>query len=151
MAAAMALMESPAIILAVLLGQPAASSVPCRPGWQTSCRRGTLKTVPARRRHLLHESPTDGAQLLLLWRDAGRHADRRQGEAVLALFPVDLSGGHAVFFLLDMGPTAPANWPQLAVPRPGCWSTPSLGPLLHASLALGLACCSGSSRATARC
>jgi hypothetical protein len=62
-----------------------------------------------------------------------------QGEAVLAPFSVDLFKGMLSFFLLDMGLTAARQLAQLGRPSPWLLVYAVAGPLLHASLALGLA------------
>lgn len=149
MAAAMALMESPAIILAVLLanrlrqrsavaqtgvvhagvgvlalgGAPAPGSAP------NSVSLGQL----------LHEAFTDGAQLLLLGAMVVGMLTGAQGEAMMAPFSVDLFKGMLAFFLLDMGLTAARQLAQLGRPSPLLLLYAVAGPLLHASLALGLA------------
>ena len=144
MAAAMALMESPAIILAVLLAnrlRQQSAVVPA--GGVVMAGNGTLalSAGPARvpLGHLLHESFTDGAQLLLLGAMLIGMLTGAQGEAVLAPFSVDLFKGMLSFFLLDMGLTAARQLAQLGRPSPWLLVYAVAGPLLHASLALGLA------------
>jgi len=90
MAAAMALMESPAIILAIFLANRAKSSV--------NQTKHTMKVGK-----LLHESFTDGAQLLLLGAMVIGMISGPDGQKVMAPFSVDLFKGMLAFFLLDMG------------------------------------------------
>lgn len=145
MAAAMALMESPAIIMAVVLANslrqkvatsplPAATSGPTMalqqppqcPGW------GIGK--------ILHESFTDGAQLLLLGSMAIGLLTGETGKAAMQPFSADLFKGMLSFFLLDMGLTAARNLPQIRHQSPWLLAYAVLVPLAHAALALGLAC-----------
>jgi hypothetical protein len=90
MAAAMALMESPAIILAIFLANRAKSSV-------------SQSKQPMKVGKLLHESFTDGAQLLLLGAMLIGIISGPDGQKVMAPFSVDLFKGMLAFFLLDMG------------------------------------------------
>ena len=136
MAAAMALMESPAIILAVMLANRLRQQAAQTP-------QGQWATGPAPQRvslgHLLHESLTDGAQLLLLGAMLIGVLTGDKGQAVMAPFSVDLFKGMLSFFLLDMGLTAARQLAQLGRPSPWLLVYALAGPLLHASLALGLA------------
>ncbi len=125
MAAAMALMESPAIVMAVVLAnyvrrQALHSGVPAR---------GTL-------RHVLHESLTDGAQLLLLGAMAIGMATGASGEAVMKPFSVDLFKGMLAFFLLDMGLQAARNVGGLKGQSAWLFVYAVAAPLAHAGLAL---------------
>lgn len=143
MAAAMALMESPAIILAVLMAnalrQKAASQATSPVGGaQVSAVDQSANLPPLRK--VLHESLTDGAQLLLLLGamlvglvsgDAGKEA--------MQPFSGDLFKGMLAFFLLDMGLMTARNLPQLRGQSPWLMAYAVLGPLTHATLALGLA------------
>jgi hypothetical protein len=90
MAAAMALMESPAIILAIFLANRAKSSM-------------SQSKQPLKVGKLLHESFTDGAQLLLLGAMLIGIISGPDGQKVMAPFSVDLFKGMLAFFLLDMG------------------------------------------------
>jgi hypothetical protein len=130
MAAAMALMESPAIILAVVL----ANSLRQKGGVATA---GATGAVPLSK--ILHESFTDGAQLLLLGAMAIGMATGEAGQAVMAPFSVDLFKGMLAFFLLDMGLMAARNMGELKKQSSWLLAYALLGPLVHAALALGLA------------
>jgi uncharacterized protein len=142
MAAAMALMESPAIIMAVVFanalrqkaepqvvmvgnGMAAAGSGPSRPGVSVG--------------KILHESFTDGAQLLLLGAMVVGLITGDVGKAAMQPFSGDLFKGMLCFFLLDMGLMAVRNLPQVKGKSPVLIAYAILGPLVHASLALCMA------------
>jgi len=125
MAAAMALMESPAIIVAVLMANIA--------------RRkdgGAASSPPLPK--ILHESLTDGAQLLLLGAMVVGLITGDAGEAAMKPFSVDLFKGMLAFFLLDMGLMAARNMGQLAGRSLWLAVYALAAPLAHAMLALGL-------------
>lgn len=125
MAAAMALMESPAIILAVVLAN-----------WVRQ-RQGAATTSPSMGK-ILHESVTDGAQLLLLGAMLIGLLTGASGEAVMKPFSVDLFKGMLAFFLLDMGLLAARNLGSLKGKSAWLLAYALLAPLVHASMALGL-------------
>lgn len=123
MAAAMALMESPAIILAILLANRARASAT---GEQTSM--GMAK--------ILHESFTDGAQLLLLGSMLVGLISGESGQKIMAPFSIDLFKGMLSFFLLDMGLMAAKNFEGLKGKPPITLLYAIGSPLVHASMAL---------------
>lgn len=125
MAAAMALMESPAIILAVVL----ANLVRKREG------AATTSTSMGK---ILHESVTDGAQLLLLGAMLIGLLTGGAGEAVMKPFSVDLFKGMLAFFLLDMGLLAARNLGSLKGKSAWLLAYAIFGPLVHAGMALCL-------------
>lgn len=130
MAAAMALMESPAIILAILLANKA--RVASNPAAQSV---GMSK--------ILHESFTDGAQLLLLGAMVVGMLSGDVGQKIMAPFSIDLFKGMLAFFLLDMGIQAAKNFDGLKG-KPPITVIYALGsPLVHASLALFLSTLAG--------
>ena len=145
MAAAMALMESPAIILAVLLANrlrqrtTVARTGVVQAGAGVLALGGAPAPNPVSLGQLLHEAFTDGAQLLLLGAMVVGVLTGAEGEAMMAPFSVDLFKGMLAFFLLDMGLTAARQLAQLGRPSPLLLLYAVAGPLLHASLALGLA------------
>lgn len=149
MAAAMALMESPAIILAVLLANRLRQGAAVAQPGVVQAGAGVLALggapTPSSASHsvplgkLLHEAFTDGAQLLLLGAMVVGMLTGEKGEAMMAPFSVDLFKGMLAFFLLDMGLTAARQLAQLGRPSPFLLVYAVAGPLLHASLALGLA------------
>ena len=142
MAAAMALMESPAIILAVVLAnslrQKQASGGVLKAGGGVAL--GSLATPHgASVGKILHESFTDGAQLLLLGAMVIGLITGEAGQEAMAPFSVDLFKGMLAFFLLDMGLMAARNLPQVKGQSPVLIAYAVIGPLVHAGLALGLA------------
>ncbi len=142
MAAAMALMESPAIILAVVLAnslrQKQASGVVSQ-GGGAAALAGTAEHHGASVGKILHESFTDGAQLLLLGAMVIGLITGEAGQEAMAPFSVDLFKGMLAFFLLDMGLMAARNLPQVKGQTPVLIAYAVLGPIVHAALALGVA------------
>jgi hypothetical protein len=142
MAAAMALMESPAIILAVVLAnslrQKQASGVLSQ-GGGAAALASTAAPYGASVGKILHESFTDGAQLLLLGAMVIGLITGEAGQEAMAPFSVDLFKGMLAFFLLDMGLMAARNLPQVKGQSPVLIAYAVLGPIVHAALALGLA------------
>jgi hypothetical protein len=128
MAAAMALMESPAIIMAVLL----ANLVRRRQGATAAAANpGPLSKV-------MHEALTDGAQLLLIGAMLVGVLSGESGKAAMQPFAGDLFKGMLAFFLLDMGLLAARNMAGLKSQPPLLIAYAIGAPLLHASMALGL-------------
>lgn len=125
MAAAMALMESPAIILAILLANKARAL-------------STKSTQPVGMSKVLHESFTDGAQLLLLGAMVVGLVSGDDGQRIMAPFSIDLFKGMLAFFLLDMGLMAAKNFDGIKGKPPITIFYGIAGPLVHAALALGL-------------
>jgi len=124
MAAAMALMESPAIILAIILANKARLS--------NSGGASQGKSISK----ILHESFTDGGQILLLGSMLVGYLSGDAGHKVMAPFSIDLFKGMLSFFLLDMGLQAAKSFGYLK-------NTPKLtlvyglvAPFAHASIAL---------------
>ena len=161
MAAAMALMESPAIILAVMLANAlrqrqavpathAAQMVGVSPsGAATLPGPGSLgasgsATAGQAGPHLsvgkiLHESFTDGTQLLLLGAMVIGLVTGDAGKAAMQPFSGDLFKGMLCLFLLDMGLSTARNLPAVRKQSPWLLAYAVLGPLVHAGLALALA------------
>ena len=144
MAAAMALMESPAIILAVVLANwtrqqarktefAAVGSLPAQASSQTPLKK------------ILHEALTDGTQLLLLGAMLIGVITGEKGAAAMQPFAVDLFKGMLAFFLLDMGLLAARNMAGLRGLSLWLLVYALCGPLVHASLALLLAWLTGAS------
>jgi len=129
MAAAMALMESPAIILAIVLANKARKSMATNPAEKNGAV-GISK--------ILHESFTDGAQLLLLGSMVVALVSGDAGQKLMAPFSIDLFKGMLSFFLLDMGLMAARNMKGLKG-KPTITLLYAIGsPLTHALLALVL-------------
>lgn len=135
MAAAMALMESPAIIMAVLLANRLRQQAGQTEDGHTPTPLGKI----------LHESFTDGAQLLLLGAMLIGLLTGEAGKAAMAPFSVDLFKGMLAFFLLDMGLMTARNLGGLKGKSPWLLAYAILAPLAHAALALGLASLVGAS------
>lgn len=130
MAAAMALMESPAIILAVVLANHARQQAATGFGPGHSASSG----APLGR--ILHESLTDGAQLLLIGAMLIGVITGDDGQAAMKPFSVDLFKGMLAFFLLDMGLLAARNMGKLKGQSAWLLVYAVVGPLLHAGIAL---------------
>jgi uncharacterized protein len=128
MAAAMALMESPAIIMAVLFANQ------LRQQQAAVTERGPLPVGK-----LLHESLTDGAQRLLLGSMVVGLLTGDAGKAAMQPFSGDLFKGMLAFFLLDMGLLAARNLPQVRGKSPWLIAYAVVGPIIHAGIALLLA------------
>jgi hypothetical protein len=126
MAAALALMESPAIIFAVLLAN-----------WVRARAHPGQETFSIGR--VLHESFTDGGQLLLLGAMVIGLITGATGQAAMQPFAGDLFKGMLAFFLLDMGLVAARNMRELRGRSPWLLTYAIVGPLVHAALALILA------------
>jgi hypothetical protein len=129
MAAAMALMESPAIILAIMLANKARVSMQAN---------STTQQEPAGISKILHESFTDGAQLLLLGSMVVALVSGDSGQKLMAPFSIDLFKGMLAFFLLDMGLMAARNFKGLRGKPPITLLYAIGSPLSHALLALAL-------------
>ena len=145
MAAAMALMESPAIVMAVLLANLVRKREAAGRSSQ-GAQRATPAAAPAAGTPIgtiLHESLTDGAQLLLLGAMLVGILTGATGEAAMKPFSVDLFKGMLAFFLLDMGLLAARNMGQLRGKSAWLLGYAIGGPIVHAALALGLAWLTG--------
>lgn len=127
MAAAMALMESPAIILAIVLANKARAAM---------STGSSSKNEPTGISKILHESFTDGAQLLLLGSMVVALVSGDSGQRLMAPFSIDLFKGMLAFFLLDMGLMAARNFKGLRGKPPITLLYAIGSPLSHALLAL---------------
>ena len=141
MAAAMALMESPAIIMAVVLAnrlrKPAAMGLAAR-GHGAPVLGAHQEKPPSALGKILHESLTDGAQLLLLGAMVVGLISGDAGKAAMQPFTGELFKGMLSFFLLDMGLMAACNVAQLKDKSAALLAYAVVAPVVHASLALGL-------------
>ncbi len=100
MTVAMVLMESPAIIMAVLL----ASLVRSQEAKRTSLAAGATHTEPGLSlKKVLHEAFTDGAHLLLIGSLVIGFVTGAEGKKIMEPFVVDIFKGILAFFLLEMG------------------------------------------------
>jgi hypothetical protein len=123
MAIALVLMESPAIIMAVLL----ANSLRAQAGGHT--------TGPSVK-HILHESFTDGAHLLLLGAMAIGFLSGDADQAMMQPFSGDLFKGMLAFFLLDMGLQVARSFKEARANSTALMVYASVSPFVHAGIAL---------------
>lgn len=130
MAVAMVIMESPAIIMAVLLANSLRHAQGAEPGQAAG--------VPSISK-ILHESFTDGAHLLLLGSMAIGYLSGDAGKAMMQPFSGDLFKGMLAFFLLDMGLMVARNFRDARKASAVLLAYAGVGPLVHAGLALLLA------------
>ena len=130
MAAAMALMESPAIVLAVVLANHARLKAAAVAG-PTAASNTSMGSV-------LHEALTDGAQLLLLGAMLIGVITGESGQAAMKPFSVDLFKGMLAFFLLDMGLLTARNMGKLKGQSVWLLVYAIAAPLVHAGIALVL-------------
>lgn len=103
MAAAMALMESPAIVFAVFMANHVRRRMNSRAGTNLAERgeKSLLGSNPPLGK-ILHEALTDGAQLLLLGAMLIGLMTGEAGQSAMKPFSVDLFKGMLAFFLLDI-------------------------------------------------
>lgn len=143
MTVALVIMESPAIVVAVMLANmlrhaPASTMVLSPSGGAAVPLAGGSGGIPSLGK-ILHESFTNGAHLLLLGAMAIGYLSGDAGSAVMAPFSSDLFKGMLAFFLLDMGLMVARNFGSVRGQSPVLIAYAILGPLVHASIALALA------------
>ena len=126
MAAAMALMESPAIIIAIYFGN--------RASMYDKKEKNKVPTVV-----LIKDSLKDGAQLLLIGAMIVGFFSGKTGEQTMAPFSIDLFKGMLAFFLLDMGLQVAKNLGTILNKSKFLILYSLLGPPIHAIFALILA------------
>jgi hypothetical protein len=151
MAAAMALMESPAIVMAVLFAnalrkQGAPGSAVVTPTLENPASGPAQPTGITSVFKILHESLTDGAQILLLGSMVVGFVTGDAGKAAMKPFSGDLFKGMLAFFLLDMGLMAARNALQAKGTSPWVVAYAALGPVVHAALALAVSRLAGLSQ-----
>ncbi len=149
MTVAMVLMETPAILMAVLLANAARQA--SRAVLVVGGGQAALSGLPAAGGPplggILRESFTGGAQLLLLGSLVVGCLSGEAGKAVMQPFAGDLFKGLLAFFLLDMGLLVARNFGDARRASPVLLAYAVLGPLVHALIALGLASLLGMSTA----
>ncbi len=141
MAAGMALMESPAIIMAVVIANTLRQNGTGGVTLQAAGSADPNQNLPkggVSMGKILHESFTDGAQLLLLGSMAVGLFSGEAGKAAMQPFSADLFKGMLAFFRLDMSLMAARNLSQVKGKSPVLVAYAVVGPLAHAGLALGL-------------
>ncbi|MBU3670950.1 MAG: sodium-dependent bicarbonate transport family permease [Sinobacteraceae bacterium] len=136
MAVALVLMESPAIIMAVLL----ASYVRSRANSNavTHAAPAGTGTEPLSLRNVLHEAFTDGAHLLLLGGVLIGFLTGDEGKQAMKPF-TDLQKGVLAFFLLDMGLLVAKRAKDVRSNGVFLGAFGILMPLFNAAVAMGLA------------
>lgn len=144
MAVAMVLMESPAILVAMVLANHLrqARTATVAVGGGVAALGGGAGSAPAGGPSvgkILHESFTNGPHLLLLGALAVGFISGDAGKAVMQPFAGDLFKGMLAFFLLEMGLMVSRHFSSARKASPVLLAYALLGPWLHASLALGLA------------
>lgn len=141
MAVAMVLMESPAIIMAVLLANTLrqTASMHVSASSAGAAALGTHAAQDFKIGKILHESFTDGAHLLLLGAMAVGFISGESGKAMMQPFSGDLFKGMLAFFLLDMGLMVARHFQDARKASPVLIAYAALGPVVHAGLALALA------------
>jgi hypothetical protein len=144
MTVAMVLMESPAIVMAVLLasalrhGKAVAVPVAVTPGGTAIAGWANgASATPLRR--IMHESFTDGTHLLLLGSLAVGFLSGEAGKTMMQPFAGDLFKGMLAFFLLDMGLVVARHFATARAQSPVLIVYAMLAPVVHAAIALGLA------------
>jgi hypothetical protein len=135
MVAAMALMESPAIVIAVVM---------MRFSQKHEAAKGLADPAnpprpPATWGKLLHEAFLNGPVLLLLGSMAIGMITGERGYQAFKPLCTDLFSGVLVFFLLDLGLLAARRFKDLRAAGPGLIAFGLITPLINATLALGLA------------
>jgi hypothetical protein len=133
---ALVVMESPAIIMAVLLATWARSKgvTPETPSETTS---GDTKALSIK--EVLHEAFTDGAHLLLIGSMIVGAISGADGGKAMAPFVTDLFKGLLAFFLLEMGLLVARQLREVRDVGPFLIGFGLITPLFGASLALGFA------------
>jgi hypothetical protein len=153
MTVAMVVMESPAILMAVMLANrlryASASGVVSAGAGQAAllANPGAFESIPLKK--IVHESFTSGSHLLLLGSLSIGFLSAESGKAVMQPFVVDLFKGLLAFFLLDMGLTVAKNTGSLRKMPIVLWLYALGAPLLHATIALLLAATLGMAMADA--
>jgi uncharacterized protein len=145
MAAAMVLMESPAILLAVALANHVRQreAPPTRLGLASNNPLQNVQRAPLGR--IVRESLTDGTQLLLLGAMVIGIVSGEAGQAAMKPFTGDLFKGMLAFFLLDMGLLAARNMGELKGKSAWLLAYALAGPLTHAAIALAMGAALGMS------
>ncbi len=131
MVAAMVLMETPAIIMAVILANV------LRKKTQTANTTSTTPTPGIGQ--ILHESFTNGSHLLLIGSLVIGYLSADAGKAMMQVFTVDIFKGLLAFFMLDMGLFVAKNAGKVRGNSTVLFGYAIIAPLVHAAIALLLA------------
>ena len=167
MAMAMVLMESPAIIVAIVIGnalrkarnapsrasatvaamEPVPATAPVLSAASVPVRAPDRDTTPVNAPNpkphsigaVLHESFTSGAHLLLLGSMLVGLLSGESGKSTMQPFSSDLFKGMLAFFLLDMGLMVARNFGDARKAPAALLGYAVLAPFVHAGMALALA------------
>ncbi len=140
MAVAMVLMESPAILMAVLLAnmirqkQASAQIVTGQGGAAAVSGAGNFSGPSMGK--VIHESFTSGAHLLLLGSLLIGYMSGEAGKVMMQTFSTDLFKGMLAFFLLDMGLMVARSMRDVKGKSPILIAYAALAPVVHAGIAL---------------
>ena len=147
MTVAMVLMESPAIIMAVLL----ASWVRSRNsvGLSPSVGAAAVSPKPVSIKAVLHEAFTDGAHLLLIGSLIIGFITGENGKSMMAPFTAEIFKGILAFFLLEMGLLVARQLREARGMPPFLIGFALVMPSVNASVAIGLALLLGMDRGDA--
>jgi len=142
MAVAMVLMESPAILMAVLLAnmirqkQATAQMVAGQGGSAALMAEGGNSFSAPSMGKVIHESFTSGAHLLLLASLLIGYLSGEAGKVMMQTFSTDLFKGMLAFFLLDMGLMVARSMRDVQGKSPILIAYAALAPVVHAGIAL---------------
>ena len=142
MAVAMVLMESPAILMAVLLAnmirqkQASAQIVMGQGGTAAVSMSGVGNFSTPSMGKVIHESFTSGAHLLLLGSLLIGYLSGEAGKVMMQTFSTDLFKGMLAFFLLDMGLMVARSMRDVQGKSPILIAYAALAPVVHAGIAL---------------
>lgn len=146
MAVAMVIMESPAIIMAVLLANAIRHANPglsptlaAQSVGAAVAPNAPVSAAPLSLGKILRESFTDGAHLLLLGSMAVGFISGEAGKTMMQPFSGDLFKGMLAFFLLDMGLMVAKNFREAIRTSPFLLGYAVVSPFAHAGIALILA------------
>jgi len=142
MAVAMVLMESPAILMAVLLAnmirqkQASAQVVAGQGGNAAMMAEGGGNFSAPSMGKVIHESFTSGAHLLLLSSLLIGYLSGEAGKVMMQTFSTGLFKGMLAFFLLDMGLMVARSMRDVQGKSPILIAYAALAPVVHAGIAL---------------
>ncbi len=142
MAVAMVLMESPAILMAVLLAnmirqkQASAQMVTGQGGTAAVSMSGVGNFSTPSMGKVIHESFTSGAHLLLLGSLLIGYMSGEAGKVMMQTFSTDLFKGMLAFFLLDMGLMVARSMRDVQGKSRILIAYAALAPVVHAGIAL---------------
>lgn len=138
MAVALVLMESPAILMAMALAAWARRQQAAEPAVQQGAPAGSAGASSSPW-HVVREAFTDGANLLLLGSLMIGWITGDQGKLMMEPFSGALFKGMLALFLLDLGLLVARQLPELKRVHPALIGYGIVGPLVHGTIAMGLA------------